>query len=624
MKGVNKKARLIIIVLILIECFSIFLTYKSFENKRINEYINKHELTKDTFAIFTEDDYGNYKEQVDSSMGWPNPSDFSLNPVKSYCVDNNENKVTGILSYDSSNQSAIVKTNKTVFCYLYFNRVSKGLEIEIKDGFPADYHINKNISCNGTASAGWDYLHNNLKVDSVSSKNAKCELTFNNFEGSYTLYNKVMQMYYHTNSNGGYCTNTSYTDKSSCESAGGSWWGVFRQQVAVVNSSPEWTTMKYNRIETIETSPSNSFQCIGDICTGTGIGGLTGGTHRFALDNVDGNGVGKITFKFKDAGYYQVCYNIPKTKEVFLPNPNKIKIAGVYEHSVTETNALVGSEQGCFDIGYVEKNDQMTISGVLPDDYTVRDLYFYLQRTSNYYKYDTGYRFAGEDPNNYIWFNNELWRIIGYVSMPGKSGSAFKIIKEDDMENFFYTTGANSPYNNSSLSCFLNRNYLNKTNGNLDNYCSNRGTIARWDFSINGIDEYYRSLIEPVKWSNINTIENYSNYATNYKDNKYLSNGYPTRFYYRKEVENLSSSTSFIGLKNQSDVQLASLPNSNIEENVQYNNRLNWLQNNSLTDIKLNGATNSTMVNYKPVVYLKQTTNVISGTGTKADPFIIL
>ena len=26
---------------------------------------------------------------------------------------------------------------------------------------------------------------------------------------------------------------------------------------------------------------------------------------------------------------------------------------------------------------------------------------------------ENGYRYEGKDPNNYVWFNNELWRIIG-------------------------------------------------------------------------------------------------------------------------------------------------------------------------------------------------------------------
>ena len=35
-----------------------------------------------------------------------------------------------------------------------------------------------------------------------------------------------------------------------------------------------------------------------------------------------------------------------------------------------------------------------------------------------------GYRYEGGKPNNYIWFNNELWRIIGSVPTKIDNGAS--------------------------------------------------------------------------------------------------------------------------------------------------------------------------------------------------------
>ena len=49
---------------------------------------------------------------------------------------------------------------------------------------------------------------------------------------------------------------------------------------------------------------------------------------------------------------------------------------------------------------------------------------------------ENGYRYEGKDPNNYIWFNNELWRIIGVFDSAshGQAGqNLVKIIRNDSI-----------------------------------------------------------------------------------------------------------------------------------------------------------------------------------------------
>jgi len=44
--------------------------------------------------------------------------------------------------------------------------------------------------------------------------------------------------------------------------------------------------------------------------------------------------------------------------------------------------------------------------------------------------YDSnGYRYSGNTPSNYIWFNNEMWRIIGSLPTTTPENSSVNLVK---------------------------------------------------------------------------------------------------------------------------------------------------------------------------------------------------
>lgn len=175
MKGVNKKARLIIMTLILIECFSIFLTYKSFENKKINEDIEKYNFNKNMFAIYVKNGDGDYEVYKNSGV-WPSEvDDYSINKSKSYCVNSTGETLEGVLEF--ANGEATVVTKQTVFCYLYFDQ-RLDIKITFADSdIPNKIGTKKTINCNGTASASWNYKNNGLIVSNIYDKSAKCSVS---------------------------------------------------------------------------------------------------------------------------------------------------------------------------------------------------------------------------------------------------------------------------------------------------------------------------------------------------------------------------------------------------------------------------------------------------------------
>ena len=67
-------------------------------------------------------------------------------------------------------------------------------------------------------------------------------------------------------------------------------------------------------------------------------------------------------------------------------------------------------------------------------------------------------RYYGKSPNNYVSFNNELWRIIGVID--GK----IKIIRNKSIGRYAWASSRSSNWNNASLKSYLNGEYYNSIN----------------------------------------------------------------------------------------------------------------------------------------------------------------
>ena len=77
----------------------------------------------------------------------------------------------------------------------------------------------------------------------------------------------------------------------------------------------------------------------------------------------------------------------------------------------------------------------------------------------------TDYRYIGDNPNNYVTFNNELWRIIGVFTVEDGTGNAeqrIKIVRNEKLssEMAWDSNGANE-WSTASLNTYLNGDYYN-------------------------------------------------------------------------------------------------------------------------------------------------------------------
>ena len=102
---------------------------------------------------------------------------------------------------------------------------------------------------------------------------------------------------------------------------------------------------------------------------------------------------------------------------------------------------------------------------------------------------NTDYRYTGVDPNNYVSFNNELWRIIGVFpteDVSGKIENRVKIIRDESIGNIPWDdSNYVNDWSTSSLQTLLNSgDYYNRTG----------------EFSTTGLTEEAKSMISDAKW----------------------------------------------------------------------------------------------------------------------------
>ena len=256
---------------------------------------------------------------------------------------------------------------------------------------------------------------------------------------------------------------------------------------------------------------------------------------------------------------------------------------------------------------------------------------------------ENGYRYEGKNPNNYIWFNNELWRIIGVFdeNSHGQSGqNLVKIIRNESIGGLAWDKSNTNDWTASSLMNLLNGAYLNSENGTGGEYCygySTRVPAGNCDYTESGINDTYRPMIENVTWylGGHSTDSATAEAFYGYERGDTVYSGRPTSW------------AGYIGLMYLSDYGYSVLASScaRTKNLGSYSNSTctgqSWLYgtgyewtitpNSSVStyvfDVYYNGSLNSSSASIghsaRPVLYLDSSVYIIDGTGTQSDPYII-
>ena len=257
---------------------------------------------------------------------------------------------------------------------------------------------------------------------------------------------------------------------------------------------------------------------------------------------------------------------------------------------------------------------------------------------------EKGYRYEGKNPNNYIWFNNELWRIIGVFDSAshGQSGNLVKIIREESIGGLAWHKSNTNDWSASSLKSLLNGAYYDwdSNKGSVSTYCYGYGTTVsgNCDYSEIGINGTYRNMIQNVTWylrghsSTSATAESFYNYE---RTTGTVYSGRPTE------------TTGYIGLMYPSDYGYSVLASScarttNLNaysssscagQSWLYKTGNEWtLTPYSSSSNRVFNPTSNGIMYYetavfgnpvRPVLYLKSNVYVVDGNGSISDPYII-
>ncbi len=285
---------------------------------------------------------------------------------------------------------------------------------------------------------------------------------------------------------------------------------------------------------------------------------------------------------------------------------------------------------------------------------------------------DGNLRYSGSNPNNYVTFNNETWRIIGIfnVSNGTTTEPRIKLIRNESIGNYSFdnsiteTNKGTNDYNVSTLKEILNGLYLNSGSGQCKTEESG-ATVATnnetsCDFTSIGLNN--NSLIDSIVW-NIG--------GTSWSNPTEKPYGLPTLGTYNKErgvdvykkltvTPNIIHNTTFtgkVGLIYPSDYGYASTDSGCRNdlrngvfmngENIVYTNvtckNNNWLFTSGSYDnwtispyssysyylfrVTSGGCISQYSayvpnVGVRPVIYLKPNVRVIDGSGLSDDPYI--
>ena len=268
---------------------------------------------------------------------------------------------------------------------------------------------------------------------------------------------------------------------------------------------------------------------------------------------------------------------------------------------------------------------------------------------------DENIRYYGSNPDNYVSFNNELWRIIGVF------GNNVKLVRSEKLGELSWDSSASSVNNGRGVNEWSQsdlKNYLNTMYyGGTSVTCYNGKYDQTTTCPTNRLDETSKSLIDNHIWNT-----GAPNDSTLYDS---TTNSYDTVEFYNAErgnetgkicssgiacndtVERTTTWTGYVGLPYITDYAYASSEsdcNTKIDNSSTYkckNN--NWMHKNdwywtlspfAIPDdagsvwvvggdegVSCNGA--AFPLSAFPTIYLKSNVLIESGNGTSSNPYIL-
>ena len=475
-------------------------------------------------------------------------------------------------------------------------------------------------------------------IDSFPSKgNYEVEVECTNAKGSWNYSKWVARI---NNITGKVSCNISFTSKTPTN---------INNYIKGLEGTTQGTGQLVNEMATIDNS---TFTASGDKLAQSSYSNLSNdATYPFTWSDTDktwtstnhtDSKTATLSFNVATSGYYQMCYMQQSEKNYDYTTIKKDNT------QIKSLKGISNSSYECFYLGNLTTSNTITISYSKDSSASTQpdNVVFYFQTgtyNENIQNVSIGYRYEGKNPNNYIYFNNELWRIIGVfdASSHGKTGEYLtKIIRNDSLGGYAWDKSNKNNWATSSLYNLLNTNYYNATDGTSGGNCYQYSTsiTGNCDYTETGLQSEYRAMVENVTWylgGKGGTSYTAEVFYTGERDSTSVYSG------------NTSAITGYIGLMYASDYGYSVLSSScarttnlgsyntsacggsswlkkeNIEWSITHNS------SSSFSSFNLNDTANLSYdnANYgyttRPVLYLKSNVQVYAGDGSISKPYQI-
>ena len=524
---------------------------------------------------------------------------YELNTEKSGCENG------GTITYNETTKKFILKSNISTKCYAYFDVIPPDVTLSITNR-PTTYGKLGSINCTNS-NASYNQKYNRVEISSIDKKFTSCTLNYTDSTSKVNLADYIIGLSGTTQGTGEVVNETLTTIDNS----------TFTDGVKLEQSG--YTVSSNDATYPFEWDNTNK--------TWTSTNHTNSATATFI-------------FNVATSGNYQVCYKQSSEKNydyaIFYKDNTQIK----------SLKGISNNNFECYYLGSLATSNTIKVtyrkngSGSSGSDNVI----FYLQSgtyNENIQTVSAGIRYEGKNPNNYVWFNNEYWRIIGVFDSASHGQSnknLVKIIRADGLDGLAWHKSNSNDWKAASLNKLLNGAYYNAQDGTSSGYCCGYGSVtANCDYTKKGIQAGYRKMIANVIWY----LGIYSSYSSSSSDTT-------AKAFYGYE-RRPKSTTGYIGLMYPSDYGYSVLSSScarttNLSsyatakcagQSWLYGKGIEWTlmtdnQNNSFVfSLSHNGNVGSSNNNAlsgfgsRPVLYLDASVYKIDGDGSLNNPYIV-
>ncbi len=244
---------------------------------------------------------------------------------------------------------------------------------------------------------------------------------------------------------------------------------------------------------------------------------------------------------------------------------------------------------------------------------------------------DGNVRYMGADPNNYVSFNNELWRIIGVFDVKssenGQLEKRLKIIRNESLGKMAWDSANTNNWTSASLQTYLNGDYYNSLDSISQSLIGdtywNLGGTATYASSSDGLASHFYGYERgttvysgrPTYWVGKIGLMYLSDYG-------YATSGGTITNRASCLAKELFSwdSSSYSDCKNNDYLYNSSLYQWTITPLSSLSNLVFYV---NTTGVVYSFSANNSNYSASPVLYLASTVEITGGDGTFGNPFTL-